>query len=329
MVSLRRDVVEVRMNKEGTGWWLESIGRVPLLTPAQEIELGIRVQTWLHHEDGPDDCPPSIRRSGKRAKDQFVAANLRLAVSYVSKHCSRLISQNSSVHDDLIQSANLGVIRAVEKFDPKRGYRFSTYAYWWIRQSVNRWIDLSSRTISIPGSHSQMLSRIGIARRRLSAELMRSPTNDELSEDVGLTLEQFNALALRARTPLSLDQPTREDDSDLQTYIGTDGYDLEQADQNADDMEQIFNLLDVLQPQQRRIVSALHGIMEDELTLGQVAKQERISAKRAKLIYQSALNLMQRYHSGQWTPSRAINMKSSTPITPILFGEQLRLFDIA
>ena len=138
------------MSKTGTGWWLDTIGRVPLLTPAQEIELGSRVQQWLNHPDGPDDCPRNIKRSGERAKRQFVAANLRLAVSYVTKNCNRLITTNGNVQDDLIQAANLGVIRAVEKYDPSRGYRFSTYAYWWIRQSVNRWIDQCAKTIRMP-----------------------------------------------------------------------------------------------------------------------------------------------------------------------------------
>jgi RNA polymerase primary sigma factor len=148
----------------GLGWWLDQIGRIPLLTPAQEIELGTAVQAWINHPGFPNDCPPGIRRRGQRAKDRFVNANLRLAVSYISKHCNRLAKDHSI--DDLVQAANIGLIRAVERFDPARGYRFSTYAYWWIRQSVNHYADTQSRTIAIPGSHSQHLSKLaGIVSR--------------------------------------------------------------------------------------------------------------------------------------------------------------------
>ncbi len=137
----------------GTAWWLDQIGRYPLLTPAQEIELGTAVQAWLQHSDGPERCPPSIRRRGNRAREQIVRCNLRLAVSYVTKRCQRLMRSHSQ--DDLIQAANEGIISAVEKFDPTRGYRFSTYAYWWIRQAVNRWVDRYSRAVTIPVLHHQ------------------------------------------------------------------------------------------------------------------------------------------------------------------------------
>jgi RNA polymerase primary sigma factor len=110
-------------------WWGDQCGRVPLLTPAEEIELGTMIQRWLTH---PEPCPPGIRRSGQRARDRFIRANLRLAAGFVSNRCNRLAKAHSQ--EDLIQAANEGLIRAVERFDPSKGYRFSTYAYWWLRQ---------------------------------------------------------------------------------------------------------------------------------------------------------------------------------------------------
>lgn len=325
------------MSKDGTGWWLDTIGRMPLLSPAQEIELGTRVQAWLQHPDGPDDCPRGIRRSGQRAKDQFVAANMRLAVSYVWKHCNRIISQQPGSFDDLIQSANLGVMRAVEKYDPTRGYRFSTYAYWWIRQSVNRWIDLSSRTISIPGSHSQLLARISIARRKLFAELLREPTSQELADCVDITLEQFNQLCWRARSPLSIDSPlpanqqSKNDwrENDIIALLGTNDHDLEQVDEAADNLDRCWSLLEVLQPQQQRIVMAMSGVCSEEMTLGQIAKQERISPKRVKLIYEASLQQMKGFQEGTWKPPIRRIHRPITKHKRTHYGPQLNLFDAA
>lgn len=278
------------MSKSGTGWWLDQVGRVPLLTPAQEIELGNRVQAWLEHPDGPEDCPPKIQRSGRRAKDKFVAANLRLAVSYVTKHCHSL-SKNGH-QEDLIQAANIGVIRAVEKFDPTRGYRFSTYAYWWIRQSVNRWIDQNSRSLSIPGSHAQLLGKLEAVKRRMTLELDRAPTLAELSDDLGVKQEMLETLIVRGRQPLSLDQAVDDDHSALAAFVGADGFDIENVEKTAFVLERAEHLLRKLTPQERRIVEAYFGLRGDPVTHGKIARNERISAKRVLLIVDNALERM-------------------------------------
>lgn len=216
----------------GLAWWLDQIGRIPLLTPAEEIELGNAVQAWLNHPAGPDSCPPGLQRRGKRAKERFVRANLRLAVSYISKHCNRLAKQHST--DDLIQAANEGLITAVERFDPTRGYRFSTYAYWWIRQAVNRWVDHHSRTIAIPGSHSQHLSKLGAITRRLQRELGRDPSREELAAELGVSLKVFDQLLINAKPIGSLDLIVHEDGLELGDVIATSDLSLEdQEDQQA------------------------------------------------------------------------------------------------
>jgi len=191
-------------------WYLNCIGRVPLLTPAQEIELGTLVQAWLAHPDGPDKAPPAVRRRGRRAKDRFVEANLRLVVNYVSEKCFRLAKKGEFM--DLVQAGNLGLIRAVERFDPTRGYKFSTYAFWWIRQSVNRYVDTSSRLIQISGVQSQKLSALSAVSRRLFAELHREPTPAELAAELGMSLNAFQTMIRLSQRIASIDAPVASED---------------------------------------------------------------------------------------------------------------------
>jgi RNA polymerase sigma factor (sigma-70 family) len=284
------------MSQTGTGWWLDQVGRIPLLTPVQEIELGNRVQQWLNHPDGPEGCPRGVQRGGQRARDQFVAANLRLAVSYVKKHCGRLM--RSGYVDDLIQAANLGLIRAVEKYDPTRGYRFSTYAYWWIRQSVNRWIDQHTRMVSIPGSHSQLLTKIEGVRRRLMAELLREPTRQELASEVDITIEALDDLFQRARSHLSLDFAADEDQGDLASFIGHDDYSPLEAEAHALMLTQLEDLLNVLTPQQARVVRMRHGLEGHPLTPSEVAVIERVSARQIEKILREAMSILENARKG-------------------------------
>ena len=248
-------------------WWLERIGRIPLLTPAEEIELGNAVQGWLNHPDGPDHCPPGIRRRGRRAKDRFVNANLRLAVSYVAKHCHRLAKRHSA--DDLIQAANLGLITAVERFDPTRGYRFSTYAYWWIRQAVGRWIDLHGRVIAIPGSHSQHLGRLGPITRRLQLELNRDPTRDELAAELGVSSRVFEQLITNAKPVASLHTHVHDEDAmELGDVIPSWDTSLEEQEEQEHrwrQAEQLRGLIRTLPARDQMILSLAWGLDGEQL----------------------------------------------------------------
>ena len=278
---------------KGQGWWLDQIGRVPLLTPAEEIELGTAIQAWLQHPDGVEDCPRGIRRRGERARRRFIEANLRLAVSYVSKHCFRLCKAEN--HDDLVQAANIGVMRAVEKFDPQRGYRFSTYAYWWIRQSVNRWIDLYSRTIAIPGSHSQLLAKVEGIRRRLTIELGQMPGRDDLAEAVGISGEQLDAILMRAQLPLSLDRGADDDEkSDLADFLGDLDLDPAEEETQQEQVTLAGELLAAITPQQRRVVEAAFGIGQPAARMAEIAQREGLKARQAHALYRSALAAMER-----------------------------------
>lgn len=253
-------------------WWLDQIGRVPLLTPAQEIELGTRVQTWLNHPAGPDHCPPGIRRSGRRAREQFVAANLRLAVSFVAK-----VSRRHGVHhhDDLVQAANEGLIRAVEKYDPTRGYRFSTYAYWWIRQAVTRYMELHGRLVAIPGIHSKNLARLDAVTRRLRARHGREPSPAEIADALDISPELFEQLLINARPIASLDALVRDDDNrEIGDAIGCDDPSLEQQEEESDrwrQAEELRQLIERLPESDQQILRAAWGMDGVDLPRAEVA----------------------------------------------------------
>ena len=258
-------------------WWLDLIGRIPLLTPAEEIELGGAIQRWQQH---PAPCPPGIRRRGMRARDRFVRANLRLAVSYVAKRCNRLAKQHGA--DDLVQAANLGLITAVERFDPARGYRFSTYAYWWIRQAVNRWVDQHSRLISIPGSHCQHLSKLGGITRRIEREQGRIPTHQELAAELGVSLRVLEQVLENGRPISSLDQVITDDGLELGSTCASWDRSLEDEEEQRERWRQAEQLRGVIArlpaPDQRLLVLAW-GLEGVELPRPELARQEGISTR--------------------------------------------------
>lgn len=264
----------------GLGWWLDTIGRIPLLTPAEEIELGGAIQRWLSH-DPPDSAPPSIRRRGQRARERFVRANLRLAVSYVSKRCNRLAKTHSV--DDLIQAANMGLVTAVERFDPTRGYRFSTYAYWWIRQSVNRWVDLYGRAIAIPGSHSQHLSKLGGITRRLELELNRTPTRAELAAELGVSLRVLEQVIENGRPLHSLDVGVEDGGLCLSSTLASHDRtpeDDEELQARWRQAEQLRSLISRLPRADQRLLSLAWGLDGEELPRPELARQEGLSLRR-------------------------------------------------
>jgi RNA polymerase nonessential primary-like sigma factor len=215
--------------------YLRDIGRVPLLSHEQEITLGRQVQDLVALEEleqelamraggsKPDPeqlaaaaglTPQQLRkrlRSGQRAKERMVAANLRLVVSVAKKYTKRNMELL-----DLIQEGTIGLVRGVEKFDPTRGYKFSTYAYWWIRQGITRAIAEKSRTIRLPIHITETLNKLKKGQRELSQELGRTPTVTELAEYVELPEEEVKDLLCRARQPVSLETKVGDgDDTEL------------------------------------------------------------------------------------------------------------------
>ena len=265
------------MSSSSQSWWLDAIGRIPLLTPAEEIELGTIIQRWQQH---PEPCPPGIRRRGMRARDRFVQANLRLAVSYVSKRCFRLAKAHGQ--EDLIQAANMGLITAAERFDPARGYRFSTYAYWWIRQAVSRWADQHSRAIVIPGSHCQHLGRIGPITNRLTAELGRVPSREEIAAELGVSLRVLEQVIENGRSISSLDQIITDDGLELGSTCASFDRSIEDEEEQRErwrQAEQLRNMIARLPVSDQRLLVLAWGLDGVEMPRAELARQEGISTR--------------------------------------------------
>ena len=222
--------------------YLRDIGRVPLLSHEQEITLGRQVQELIAIEEqeveleqqlgtkpsqaelakavGLGDAVLKKRiKAGRRAKERMVAANLRLVVSVAKKYTKRNMELL-----DLIHEGTIGLVRGVEKFDPTRGYKFSTYAYWWIRQGLTRAIAEKSRTIRLPIHITETLNKLKKGQRELSQELGRTPTVTELAEFVDLPEEEVKDLLCRARQPVSLETKVGDgDDTELLDLLAADG----------------------------------------------------------------------------------------------------------
>ena len=259
-------------------WWLDTIGRVPLLTPAEEIELGTAIQRWQQH---PPPCPPGIRRRGMRARDRFVTANLRLAVSYVARRCNRLAKAHGG-SEDLVQAANMGLITAAERFDPARGYRFSTYAYWWIRQAVNRWVDQHSRMVSIPGSHCQHLAKTAAITRRIERERGRLPTHQELATELGVSLRVLEQVLENGRPIGSLDQIVTDDGLELGATCASWDRSLEDEESQAErwrQAEQLRGLIARLPASDQQLLMQAWGLDGVEVPRAELARQEGISTR--------------------------------------------------
>jgi len=214
-----------------------------------------------------------------RARDRFVKANLRLAVSYVSKRCWRLAKTHSQ--EDLIQAANMGLITAVERFDPARGYRFSTYAYWWIRQATTRFAD-QSRLISIPGSHCQHLGRIGPITKRLEQELGRTPTREEIATELGVSLQVLEQVVENGRSISSLDQIITDDGLELGSTCASFDRSIEDEEEQAErwrQAEQLRNMIARLPVSDQRLLSLAWGLDGVEVPRPELAQQEGISTR--------------------------------------------------
>ena len=160
------------------GDYLQEIGRIPLLTDQEEIYCSRQIQAWLQYVGGPEAAPSQVQRRGKRAKERLMAGNLRLVVSV----CKKKMGSGLELQD-MVQEGSLGLSRAAEKFDATRGYKFSTYAYWWIRQGLNRAISQQSRTIRIPSKIKEVISR-------LTSQHGDQPTVQQISDQLAITVEE-------------------------------------------------------------------------------------------------------------------------------------------
>ncbi|MFM1901761.1 MAG: Alternative polymerase sigma factor, sigma-70 family [Cyanobacteriota bacterium] len=299
MASLAAGLAETqkRRSSDPISWYLATIGRIPLLTPAEEIELGNQVQAMMRlTEDGtvPADSESHsaqdrrMIRVGKRAKERMMKANLRLVVSVAKKYQGKGLELL-----DLIQEGSLGLERAVEKFDPTRGYKFSTYAFWWIRQSMTRAIACQSRTIRLPVHLSERLTTIRKVTLDLAHKLGAMPSRMEIAEAMEMPMDELDSLLRQALTTSSLDAPVNGEEG--RSFLG----DLI-ADSNSDEPldkveqsihhEQLGRWLSHLSEQEQHVLALRFGLNGNERhTLAEIGRLMEVSRERVRQVELKAL----------------------------------------
>jgi RNA polymerase primary sigma factor len=294
-----------RRGGDSITWYLSSIGREPLLTPAEEIELGNQVQTMMQlvEQKKPEYSPHELKiiKVGRRSKERMMRANLRLVVSVAKKYQGKGLELL-----DLIQEGSLGLERAVEKFDPTRGYKFSTYAFWWIRQSMTRAIACQSRTIRLPVHLSERLTTIRKASLELAHKLGAMPSRMEIAEAINMPVEELDSLLRQALTTSSLDAPVNADEGrsflgDLIADVSSEEP-LEQVERGMH-QEQLMRWLSHLSEQERDVLGMRFGLDGQERhTLAEIGRRLEVSRERVRQVELKALrklrNLTRRLPTG-------------------------------
>ncbi|MCP9891922.1 sigma-70 family RNA polymerase sigma factor [Cyanobium sp. Aljojuca 7D2] len=281
-----------RRSSDPITWYLATIGREPLLTPAEEIELGNQVQTMMRLlEEGErdyTDLEKKLLRIGKRSKQRMMKANLRLVVSVAKKYQGKGLELL-----DLIQEGSLGLERAVEKFDPTRGYKFSTYAFWWIRQSMTRAIACQSRTIRLPVHLSERLSAIRKVSLDLAHKLGAMPSRQEIAEAMAMPIDELDGLLRQALTTSSLDAPVNGDEG--RSFLGdliADSSNEEPLDrvERGIHQEQLGRWLSHLSDHERQVLHLRFGLEgEERHTLAEIGRQLDVSRERVRQVELKAL----------------------------------------
>ena len=286
-----------RRSSDPISWYLATIGRIPLLTPAEEIELGNQVQQLMQlTEDGSiaadsdqfDGKQRRLIRVGQRAKQRMMKANLRLVVSVAKKYQGKGLELL-----DLIQEGSLGLERAVEKFDPTRGYKFSTYAFWWIRQSMTRAIACQSRTIRLPVHLSERLTTIRKVSLDLAHKLGAMPSRLEIAEAMDMPVEELDSLLRQALTTSSLDAPVNGEEG--RSFLGdliADSSLEEPLDRVEQRMhhEQLGRWMSHLSDQEQHVLTLRFGLNGNERhTLAEIGRLLEVSRERVRQVELKAL----------------------------------------
>ncbi|BAZ02955.1 group 2 sigma 70-type sigma factor (plasmid) [Tolypothrix tenuis PCC 7101] len=304
-----------RLNQDMVRQYLQEISRFPLLSAEQEIAYSRQIQQMiaieqatsalkqkLHREPmraelaadvGKDETELNrIQQLGQRAKQKMVTSNLRLVVSIAKKY------QWSKLELlDLLQEGAIGLQRGVEKFDPNRGYKFSTYAYWWIREAIMRAIAEKSRTVRLPVHLTEKFVQIRKVQRELSQKLGRRASTEEIAQVIGVEPQQMREYLGAFRPLVSLEKPVGEErEMELQEIIPSDSISIDELVTQECLREDLAKLLAFLKPIQREVLILRYGLdSERQLTAQEVAQQLNISPQKVRQIQQQVMNTLRRF----------------------------------
>jgi RNA polymerase primary sigma factor len=278
--EVEAEVDQREVSTEALQLFLKDIGKVDLLTAAQEIELAKRIERGDH-----------------RAKQEMVEANLRLVVSIAKRYRNQGLP-----FLDLIQEGTIGLVRAAEKFDHRKGFKFSTYATWWIRQAVARALADKARTIRMPVHVVEKLNKILRTERKLRAERGREPASWEIADELDLTIDEVDQIRRSAQTPVSLEKPVGDDEESEFGHFITDEL-APQPDEVAEDVlrkEALVKILHTLSERERRVLELRYGLNgEQPRTLDEVGRTFQVTRERIRQIENQSLKKLRALSDSQ------------------------------
>ncbi len=272
--------------------YLQAIGRTPLLKAEEEVKLANQIQATLPLLDKENLTPEEkkIVWQGQKAKQKMVQANLRLVVSIAKKYQNRGLSLL-----DLIQEGSIGLMRAAEKFDARKGYKFSTYSYWWIRQAMTRALANHARTIRLPIHIIQELNQVKKVTRQLSQKLGRKPTDSEIVEELDIDIDKLRSLAQAAKITKtkSLNVAIDDNQTELGELLADDSTSPSDFVTELETSANIENLLHILSPKQRDVITLRYGLKDGRvMTYEQIGNILGISRERVRQIKNKAIKLI-------------------------------------
>jgi len=320
LVKSQTGTRNIQKADDSVRWYLQLIGRVRLLRPEEEIQLAREISQLLHWEHVKISLREKLQReptssewtaackvsdvkkfrailhNARRAKERMVAANLRLVVSIAKRYVNRGMSLQ-----DLIQEGSLGLIRAAEKFDSEKGFKFSTYATWWVKQAVTRAIADHSRTIRLPVHLYDTISAIRKTTRTLNIEIGRSPTEEEIAQKMDMSVEKLRSVLQSAQPTLSLERPLKNDDdaSQLSDFIEADQESPEEHVEKSMLRDDLENVINSLSARERDVVRMRYGLDDGRIkTLEEIGQIFSVTRERVRQIEAKAIRkLRQPYRS--------------------------------